>query len=82
MNAVEAAFQPVLGLPCWGVQCGYGSFLTLEFGQPRLEVVEPRPVPSGASEKRFACALAPLLAPVKQSVGSLFEVGDFWKFFR
>jgi len=51
LNAVEAAFQPVLGLPCWGVQCGYGSFLTLEFGQPHLEVVEPRPIPDGASEK-------------------------------
>lgn len=31
---------PVLGLPAWGVKQGHGSFLTFEFGEPRLEVVE------------------------------------------
>jgi hypothetical protein len=31
---------PMLGLPAWGVRQGYGSFLTFEFGQPKLEVTE------------------------------------------
>jgi hypothetical protein len=29
------------GRPCWNVRPGYGSFLTLEFGKPHLEVREP-----------------------------------------
>jgi len=36
------AFRPVYGLPCWGVRPGYGTFLTLEFGQPHLRVREPK----------------------------------------
>jgi hypothetical protein len=30
----------MLNLPAWGVQQGYGSFLTFEFGEPKLEVRE------------------------------------------
>lgn len=29
--------------PCWNVRCGYGSFLTFEWGEPYLEIHEPRP---------------------------------------
>jgi len=32
--------QPILGLTSWGVKQGYGSFLTFEFGQPKLEIRE------------------------------------------
>jgi hypothetical protein len=32
--------KPVLGLPAWGVKQGHGSFLTFEFGPPKLEVTE------------------------------------------
>lgn len=35
------AFRDVLGLPCWGVKRGWGSFLTLDFGEPRLVIREP-----------------------------------------
>lgn len=35
---IAAAFAPVLGCPAWQVKKGHGSFLTLEFGAPRLEV--------------------------------------------
>lgn len=32
--------KPMLGLTAWGVKQGHGSFLTFEFGQPKLEVEE------------------------------------------
>lgn len=32
------------GKPCWRVQEGHGSCLTLEFGQPILTTMKPRPV--------------------------------------
>ena len=31
----------MLGLPCWGVDKGQGSILSLEFGEPRLLIREP-----------------------------------------
>lgn len=40
---VSAAFSPLLGTPCWNVRVGHGSFLTLEFGEPHLEIHAPRP---------------------------------------
>jgi len=30
----QKLFGEVYGLPCWNVKPGYGSSLTLEFGQP------------------------------------------------
>ena len=39
---VDAFIGPLLGLPAWGVKQGHGSFLTFEFGQPKLEVGKPR----------------------------------------
>lgn len=42
-ETVEDIFRRCYGLPCWGVTGGgYGTFLTLEFGRPSLEVREPR----------------------------------------
>lgn len=34
-------FKPILNEHSWNVQKGYGSFLTLEFGNPRIEYSEP-----------------------------------------
>jgi hypothetical protein len=34
-------FREIYGKPCWNVRPGYGSFLTLEFGKPHLDVREP-----------------------------------------
>jgi hypothetical protein len=48
---VEEVFRPLAGVPCWNVKRGYGSFLTLEFGAPYLEVRDPRPPKEGRSEK-------------------------------
>ena len=42
MSQIERSFAPLIGMPCWGVSRGYGSFLTLEFGAPKLIVREPR----------------------------------------
>lgn len=47
MNAViprqiASAFAPILGRPAWQVKQGHGSFLTLEFGEPRLEIDETK----------------------------------------
>jgi hypothetical protein len=41
MSQIERSFAKLLGMPCWGVSRGFGSFLTLEFGSPQLVVREP-----------------------------------------
>ncbi len=41
MTKPHHAFAPLIGLPCWQVQQGVGSFLTLEFGIPHLRIAEP-----------------------------------------
>jgi hypothetical protein len=41
LAVVERAFAPLLGLPCWQAQAGYGTTLTFEFGQPHLIIDEP-----------------------------------------
>ncbi len=38
---IVQAFEPILGIPAWQVRQGDISFLTLEFGEPRLEIIEP-----------------------------------------
>src|SRR5215217_5037296 len=49
MNQIERSFKRFRGKPCWGVKRGYGSFLTFEFGKPRLEIREPKSLGSSAS---------------------------------
>ena len=41
MRRIRQSFRPVLGLPCWGVENGWASFLTFEFGEPKLVIREP-----------------------------------------
>ena len=48
---VERVIRRLYGKPCWGVNPGFGSFLTLEFGKPHLEVREPVVPKKGASAK-------------------------------
>ncbi|MBA3811806.1 MAG: hypothetical protein H0X27_09255 [Caulobacteraceae bacterium] len=40
-NPLCRVFAPMIGLPAWRVHHGFGSFLTLEFGQPHLKIYEP-----------------------------------------
>lgn len=46
----EEVFRPLTGKPCWNVQHGYAACLTLQFGDPHLEIREPRPPKPDASE--------------------------------
>jgi hypothetical protein len=41
MNQIDRTVAALRGKPAWGVKKGYASFLTLEFGEPRLIVREP-----------------------------------------
>lgn len=51
MTKIDDVFKPILGKPCWQVQQGYGSFLTFEFGEPRLHIQEPRQASTQVAEK-------------------------------
>jgi hypothetical protein len=44
-------WSAVYGHPAWSAKKGYGSFLTLEFGQPALQIREPRLASPDASEQ-------------------------------
>jgi hypothetical protein len=39
---IEHSFKPLIGLPCWNLRRGHGSFLTMEFGDPHLRIREPK----------------------------------------
>lgn len=41
VTLLDGAFGRVYGEPSWLVRRGHGSFVTFEFGEPRLEVGEP-----------------------------------------
>ncbi len=41
MSQLDRSFGRLRDLPCWGVKRGFGSFLTFEFGEPRLVIREP-----------------------------------------
>ncbi len=51
MSIIDDIFTPVYGKPCWHFEQGYGSFLTLQIGQPYLKIREPRQASAQASEK-------------------------------
>lgn len=51
MSVINNIFQPIYGKPCWQVEQGYGSFITFEFGEPRLHIQEPRQASAQATEK-------------------------------
>lgn len=47
----EETFSSIYGKPAWRVSPGWGSFLTLEFGDPHLEVREPVAAKGNVSER-------------------------------
>lgn len=38
---IESRLREIYDIPCWFVSQGHGSFITIEFGQPHLEIREP-----------------------------------------
>jgi len=40
MSPLDSFASPIIGHPAWGAKQGYGSFLTIEFGEPALRVKE------------------------------------------
>ncbi len=56
MSIIDNVFRPIYRKPCWQVEQGYGSFLTFEFGEPHLDIQEPRQIRQDASEgaKKYA----------------------------
>ncbi len=47
----ERLFRPLYGHPCWGVRPGLRPSLTLEFGKPHLDILEPVSASKGASAR-------------------------------
>ncbi len=41
-NPISQAFEQIYGKPCWQAKQGHSSFLTFDFGDPILEIREPR----------------------------------------
>jgi len=41
MHPIAELMRPATGQPCWLVQHGYGSFVTMEFGEPGVEIGKP-----------------------------------------
>jgi hypothetical protein len=41
MLTQQVTFQPLIGQLVWSVRKGHDTFLTMEFGEPHLDVVEP-----------------------------------------
>jgi hypothetical protein len=50
-DPVRRAFAPLLGLPAWLVRRGHGSFVTLEFGAPHIQIREPIASAADAAEQ-------------------------------
>lgn len=51
MSIFHKVFRELYGELCWNVKPGYGSFFTLEFGKPHLDVREPTVASRDASRK-------------------------------
>lgn len=51
MTSAQDIFRPLIGLPAWQVRRGHGSFLTMEFGEPHLEIRQPRVVVGEVDER-------------------------------
>jgi hypothetical protein len=41
MHPIAEILEPVLGRPSWLVQLGYGTFITMEFGEPQVHLSNP-----------------------------------------
>jgi hypothetical protein len=76
----ERVFGELYGKPCWGVTNWFGSGIHLEFGEPHLEVTEPRAA-SPEAPRRVREALARRLAVVHGDWHLCIDVCD-WEIFQ
>jgi hypothetical protein len=47
---IDEIFKPIYSKYCWNARKGYGSFLTFDFGEPHLDVLERDRVRNGLKE--------------------------------
>jgi hypothetical protein len=54
VHPISEAFGSLIGRPGWLTRRGQGSFVTIEFGQPVLDIGEPclAPVFTGGAQSR------------------------------
>lgn len=50
-DTIQSLFAPIIGLPAWNVRKGHGSMLTMEFGEPRLDIREPLAATTASSPR-------------------------------
>lgn len=50
---VESVFEPLYGLPCWGVHWERFLNLSMNFGEPSLSVIEPQESKSPSAQVRL-----------------------------
>lgn len=56
---LDRLFMGLRGIPSWGVRKGYSSFVTFDFGQPKLEIGEIYRTTVRSSETKLPCSLRP-----------------------
>jgi hypothetical protein len=52
-SQLDEFIAPIIGQPVWGAEQGYGSFLSLQFGSPRLIVKEWRSATRGQRRQAY-----------------------------
>ncbi|HYD51450.1 MAG TPA: hypothetical protein VEA99_02440 [Gemmatimonadaceae bacterium] len=65
-SLADGFFDPLIGLPAWMVRRGHGSFITMEFGEPHLQIGQ-------VEEKRLHIAGAP-----ERAAGRFTKFGGRW----
>jgi hypothetical protein len=53
VDPLAHAFDPIHGLPSWEVRRGHGSFVTLEFGEPSVEISDVQALPARIAGERL-----------------------------
>lgn len=64
VSGITTVFGPLLGRHVWQAKRGYGTFLTMEFGEPHIDIREPR-TPNSAHSPRVRRMLARRLAVIR-----------------
>lgn len=74
-SILRGYFRKVSGLPCWGVQSEFGTWLSLEFGEPRLDIKEAIP-DSKFLNRRRVFVKGPYSLWIEMGSWELYEKGS------